>query len=437
MKYASMIKQKVLSKGGTALFAAFPAHGDISITGSLAGGAHVAQAFVCKGDDTCTLSGDVLADMHAAMLLEGTIEHTKADIQIILDTIGASLTFSADKDRLVFQARVRAIHADTLLALIAECLRDAVFPATELRHLKARMLADLSLEAQNPRAQASISLSRILFPYGHPNRHEDTAHSKTAVEAMTRTELRQYHARNIDRRSLVISIAGDMAQDRVFTLVEKHFSTLPAADLFIPPYTHAASTQSQKAVTTIADKASIDYMLGIALGITDDHPDYPALVLGLQILGNRGGFTGRLMKTVREEEGLTYGVYAYPSGFGYGTDGYAAIWGTFAPELFVRGRAAIMREVQKLLDEGPTAREVKRHREMYEARSRVSLASSSMELSHTAHEIVVEGKQPSYLDEFPQRILRLTRAHVHSVLKKYLVIPNFSESAAGPITEIM
>lgn len=436
MSYASRIKRKKLSAGGTALFAAFPAHGEISITGSLAGGAHLAQAFVCEGIDQCTLSGDVLADIHAAMLLEGTQKHTKTKIQILLDTIGASLTFSADKDRLVFQARVRAVYADKLFALIAECLRSATFPTTELGHLKARMLADLSLEAQNPRAQASISLSHILFSYGHPNRHEDTAHSKVAVEAMTRKELRQYHARNIDVRSLVVSIAGDMTRDRAFALVEKHFSTLPKADLLIPPYKPATSKRSKKAVTTITDKASIDYMLGVALGITDDHADYPALVLGLQILGNRGGFTGRLMKTVREEQGLTYGIYAYPSGFGYGTDGYAALWGTFAPELFTRGRIAIMREVQKLLDEGPTALEVKRHREMFEARSRVIAASSSMELSHAAHEIVVEGKKPAYLDEFPQRILRLTRTQVHKALKKYLIIKNLSESAAGPITEI-
>lgn len=435
MSYASRIKEKKLKGGGKTLFAAFPAHGEISITGSLAGGAHLAQGFVCEGIDECTLSGDVLADMHAAMLLEGTEKHTKAEIQVLLDTIGASLSFSADKDRLVFQARIRAVYADKLLALIAECLRFAAFPQTEINHLKARMLADLSLEAQNPHAQASISLSHLLFSYGHPNRHEDTAHSKVAVEAMTRKELRQYHARNIDRRSLVVSIAGDMTRERAFALVEKHFSKLPAADLFVHPYTPAKPIRAKKSTTSIPDKASIDYMLGVAVGITDDHPDYPALVLGLQILGNRGGFTGRLMKTVREEEGLTYGIYAYPSGFGYGTDGYAAIWGTFAPELFERGRAAIMREVRKLLDEGPTGAEVKRHREMFEARSRVIAASSSMELSHTAHEIVVEGKHPSYLDEFPRRILRLTRAQVHKILRKYLVPQNLSESAAGPIVK--
>jgi len=433
MTYASKIKEKKLSGGGKALFAAFPAHGEISITGSLAGGAHLAQGFLCEGIDECTLSGDVLADMHAAMLLEGTKQHTKADIQILLDTIGASLSFSADKDRLVFHARVRAVYADKLLSIISECLRTATFPQEEIDYLKSRMIADLSLEAQNPHAQASITLSRMLFADRHPNRHEDTAHSKVATEKMTRRELQAYHLSAIDARSFIISIAGDMKKDQAFTLIEKHFSKLPKRELTIALFTPTKPIKAKKMITPIPDKASIDYMLGVATGITNDHPDYPALMLGLQVLGNRSGFTGRLMRTVREEEGLTYGIYAYPGGFSSGADGYAAVWGTFAPELFERGRASTLREVKKIVEEGPTALEVKRHRELYEARSRVLCANSS-DLARVAHDITVEGKRPSYLDQFPKRVLKLTKAQVHKALQKYLVIANLSESAAGPIT---
>jgi|GEM_PF-441418 len=435
MSYASKIKEKKLTFGGKALFAAFPAHGEVSIVGSLAGGVHLAQGFVCEGIDECTLSGDVLADMHAAMLLDGTTTHTKTEIQIMLDTLGASFSFSAEKDRLVFHARVRAVYADKLLSLIAECLRESVFPQEELIHLKSRMIADLSLESQNPHEQASINLSRTLFSIRHPNRQEDTMQSKLAVEQMTRKELQEYHAYAIDRRLLVISVAGDMKRDKAFALVEKHFSKLPQRDVVIPPYDPSKPIKARTSVTAIPDKASIDYMLGVATGITNTHPDFPPLLLGLQVLGSRSGFTGRLMQIVREIEGLTYGVYAYPGGFSYGTDGYVAIWGTFAPALFSQGRTSILREIKRIVDDGPTSEEVRKHREMYEARSRVLCANSGA-LARVAHDIAVEGKKPSYLDEFPQRILKLTKGQVHKALKKYLVIENLSESAAGPIEHL-
>ncbi|MBI5004286.1 insulinase family protein [Candidatus Kaiserbacteria bacterium] len=434
MSYASKIKEKRFKTGARALFSAFPAHGEISIVGSLKGGVHLAQGFVCEGIDECTLSGDVLADMHAAMLLDGTTAHTKTEIQIMLDTIGASLSFAAEKDRLVFHARVRAVYADKLLSLIAECLREPIFPQEELAHLKSRMIAELSLEAQNPHEQASINLSRTLFGIRHPNRQEDTAHSKAAVEQMNRKELCEYHTYAIDRSLLIVSIAGDMKKEKAFTLVEKYFSTLPQRTVTIPPYDRALPQKARKVVTPIPDKASIDYILGSVTGITNTHTDYPALLLGLQVLGSRSGFTGRLMKIVREVEGLTYGVYSYPGGFMYGTDGYVAIWGTFAPELFERGRASILREIKRIVEEGPTASEVKQHREMYEARSRVLCATNSMDLARVAHDCAVEGKKPSYLDEFPKQVLKLTKAQVHKALKKYLVIENLSESVAGPVS---
>ena len=188
-------------------------------------------------------------------------------------------------------------------------------------------------------------------------------------------------------------------------------------------------------MTSIPDKASIDFMLGIATGITNDHPDYLALMLGLQILGSRGGFNGRLMKIVREEEGLTYGICSYPGGFSSGADGYIAVSATFAPELFERGRASTLREVRRIVAQGPTAIEVKRHASMYEARSRV-LCANSADLSRIAHDITVEKKRPSYLDEFPKRVLKLTKAQVHKALQKYLIPENLSESIAGQITSI-
>ena len=172
-------------------------------------------------------------------------------------------------------------------------------------------------------------------------------------------------------------------------------------------------------------------MIGVATGITKDHSDYPALVLGLQVLGIPG-FTGRLMSTVREIEGLTYGVYAYPAGFS-NSDGYAVISATFAPELFAQGRAAIAREIRLIVEKGITEQELKRNAHMYDARTRIACANSS-DLARAAHVIASENRKPTYLDEFPERILKLTRKEVNNALKKYLVLDNMSESAAGPVT---
>jgi zinc protease len=47
-----------------------------------------------------------------------------------------------------------------------------------------------------------------------------------------------------------------------------------------------------------------------APGIARNDPDFLALQLANHILGG-GGFTSRLMREIREQRGLTYGVYSY------------------------------------------------------------------------------------------------------------------------------
>jgi zinc protease len=419
MTYASFIKEKEFAWGGRALGASFPAHGAVSIVGSVSGGARLAGS-------------EMLADAHASLLLEGTEKYAKKDIQIMLDNMGASLSFSIAGDRLAWSARVREASLDKLLSLIAEALLHPAFPEAEIRAYKSRAQAELGLEAQNTRTQATIGLSRILFSPNHPNWEETTEASREALKKITRKDLMAYHAQAIDGSSLVLSIAGDITPTKVFALAEKHFKRLPRKDILLPTFTAASPAAPQKALAILKDKASIDYMIGLAPGITKNHKDYPALLLGINILGNMRGFSGRLMKTVREKEGLTYGVYSYLSGFSSITDGMLVAWGTFAPQLFEKGRAAMKREIALIVKKGVTSIEAKKHREMYAAAWHVQLSTSEA-IARAAHDAIVDNRGVSYLDTFPKKILKITPAEINRALKKYLKLEYLSESAAGPV----
>ncbi len=71
MNYSSRIKEKQFTWGGKILTAPFPAHGEVSIIGSIKGGSRLATHL------SQTISGDVLSDTHASMILEGTQKNLK------------------------------------------------------------------------------------------------------------------------------------------------------------------------------------------------------------------------------------------------------------------------------------------------------------------------------------------------------------------------
>lgn len=419
--YTKLIQEKKLPWDATLVVAAFPAYGSVSFVGSVLGGTRAAANMQ-------------IARVHAAMLLEGTLTRDKKEIQLFLDSIGASVSFSVSRNRLSFSGRVREKHLDKLLHFVAEALTEPTFPEAELEILKKRDLAAFSLAAQDTHTQADIAFTRLLYTPEHPNYAETTDESREALLTTTREELLAHHARVVGRQGLILSLAGNITKTEANKLIEKHFKKLPQKQFKLPTFVKIPPGPSLKKFVPIEHKASIDFMTGHTTGITSDHKDYPALMLGLQILGNPGGFTGRLMTTVREEEGLTYGVYAYLSGFTKEIDGYINIWGTFAPQLFVQGREAMLREIKKILADGVTQEEVRKHRELYDARMRVQLANSGA-LARAAHEVIAQGYAVTRLDEFPKKVLRLSAKDVNLALKKYLHPDHLSESAAGPVEE--
>jgi zinc protease len=424
MNYSKKVKTHVFPWGGRFVYTPFGSHDMVSIVGSVVGGTLSAQSFLRSP------LGTTFAETHAAMLLEGTTKHSKQDIQVMLDSIGASLSFVTTADRLVFRASVRPIHIDTLLKLIIEVLLGPTFPSKELVLLKQRTHAELNLESQDPKAQSHIALARAIFPPGHASYEESTAESMEILSSITSKQLRAYHTYSMNRQSLIISIAGDISFTNAQHAVAKCFKKLP--DAIAPTIQYLASTPSpkQSLVTLIPDKTSAEYAMGIATGITNTHPDYPALVLGMQILGN-AGFTGRLMQTVREKEGLTYGAYASVSASAQ-SDGMCSIKSSFAPQSYDAGRASIMRQIKLILDTGVSSLEVRKHTRMYGARSYVAISNSGA-CAMIAHRLIADDKSPAYFDQFIKEYLKLTAREVNKALRKYLVIENLSESVAGTI----
>jgi len=78
----------------------------------------------------------------------------------------------------------------------------------------------------------------------------------------------------------------------------------------------------------MADKTSVSVVFGQTTGLKYSDPDYQALRLATAVLGG-SGFSGRLMQTVRDKEGLTYGIYSAASNDTF-ADGDWKITATFA-----------------------------------------------------------------------------------------------------------
>src|SRR5690606_22060275 len=81
----------------------------------------------------------------------------------------------------------------------------------------------------------------------------------------------------------------------------------------------------------IPDKESAMMTAGLRVEMNQDHPDYPAMVLGSYMLG--GGFlNSRLATRIRQQEGLSYSVGARFSAPPVGSDARLNAYAAYAPQ---------------------------------------------------------------------------------------------------------
>src|SRR5690606_2156938 len=155
--------------------------------------------------------------------------------------------------------------------------------------------------------------------------------------------------------------------------VRKAFAGWSGGTNVVRSATHRSAAAAEDLSVSVADKASVSIMLGQATGLRYQDKDRHALAVGTAILGS--GFTGRLMNTVRDKEGLTYGIGAGMSGDTY-VDGAWYITATFAPELLERGIASTRRELQKWWRDGVSAEELEHRKTNLVGSFQVALATT-------------------------------------------------------------
>jgi zinc protease len=193
-----------------------------------------------------------------------------------------------------------------------------------------------------------------------------------------------------------------------------------------------APRQSAARVETVPvnGKASVSVLLGQASGLGHQHPDALALRMATAILGS--GFTGRLMATVRDQEGLTYDVSA-----GMGSDSYNQgewhIAASFAPAPLEQGLASTRRQLDLWYAQGVTADEIAARKTNLIGSFQVALSTTDG-LAATLLTAIERGYPLSWVDDYPAQIRALNPTQVNAAIKAYLQPQNMVLVKAGSLS---
>lgn len=405
-----------LSNGIVALIQRNPSSPTVKVRGEVRVGAV---------NETAEQSG--LAAFTAAALIRGTTRRTFQEIVTETEERGCSVNASGGLHSTGFSGKALAEDLPLVLEMLADMLLRPVFPASEIEKLRGQFLMSLHESEQDTRTQASRAARALLYPPHHPYSRLSSGTLAT-VQQLTCADLQTFH--QLYHPALTtIAVVGDVEPAVVIDELERFFGewnlpTVPS-DQPLPPVVPLSGVQRRDVV--IAGKVQSDIIWAVH-GLARDDPDYYAAMVGNMILG-RLGMGGRLGDTIRENQGMAYYVYS-----GLDADLGPGPWAAVAgvnPENVGRASQAILKEIAKFRQEGPTEQELS-DAHAYLTGSLVLGLETNDGIASTLLGIERHNLGLDYIQRYPEIINGVTHADIVAVAQKYLSTEQYVLTVAGP-----
>lgn len=378
------------------------------------------------------LTNKAQADLMAAMLDQGTVKRDKFAVSAALETIGATINFQAGNETLEFTGRCLKADLPKVINILAEELRFPAFDEKSFETIKKRKMTQYKQNLENTDIRAFETLSQKIYPATHPNYSFSTEQILKDIEKTTLSDLKEFHKKYYGPASMIIVAVGDVEAAELHKAVKAEFAGWKGGVVFTRPAAVLPKPASEKPIlVTIPDKTSVTYAIGTGISIQQDHKDYPALFVGTYILG--GNFSARLMSTVRDIEGLTYGIRAGIRGATF-SDGYWAVNAYFNPKTLKQGMASTQKQIDLWLEKGVTDEEVAAKKSTITGSYKVGLSSTGR-VAEQLLAIAQRNLAMSYIDDYPNRINALTTGEINAAIKKYIRSENLIRIAAGSVDE--
>jgi predicted Zn-dependent peptidase len=335
-------------------------------------------------------------------------------------------------------ARVSCITPvlDACLDLFFDMVRTPRFQQSRLDNEKGRALE--SLKQRNDDAQDILSREWDWALYG-----EDyfAARKATAaqIEGLQRVDLERFHRRVWRPEGMIISIAGDIDAETILPRIEGYLEGWPRegeAVSWPPPEPTHQPRPGFYYVDKEIPQGKVYFGHPIPQVKDWNHPDLPALQIMNQILGG-GGFTSRIVKRVRSDEGLAYSAGSFVSEDSFWPGQFRVGFQSKSPTVALAIQISL-EEIRRIQDEKVSAEEIAVARgALIEAFPR--RFESAQQIAGTFAYDETLGRSQDYWKTWRERvrsvtaedIQRVARAYLKTDQLIYLVVGDWATIAAG------
>lgn len=322
------------------------------------GGTVVALVNLRFGDEKSLFGKNVAAQFAGGLLLRGTKNRTRQQIQDELDRLKARLNVNGGATSATASIETVEASLPDVLRLAAEVLREPSYPEKEFEQARQQRLAGIEAARSDPGALAGIAFQKRLarFARGDVRFISSPDEQIEDIKNVSLDNIRKFHDQFYGTSDGELVIVGQFDPAEARKLADELFGNWKTPSGYKRVVTEYQKTEPGDLKIETPDKQNATLLAGMQIRMSDEDADYPAMELANFILG--GSFGSRLVHRIREQEGLSYGVQ---SGFDAPAKEDSADFTAqviAAPQNVPKAEASLKDELARMLKDGFTKDEI-------------------------------------------------------------------------------
>ncbi len=231
----------------------------------------------------------------------GELSADELDKELEKLAAGVSSSFSAEYGGVSFSCL--ASDVDRVFPIFSDVVLRPRFEEDRLALWKGQSLEGIRRRVEDPSTVAGLAFLQLVYgdsAYGRVSRSRD-------ISSISRTDLIDLHRHLVRPDGAYLVVTGQISQAKVAELAQQYLGEWVSRGESLPPAPPVPQEPAPGIYFITLPFAQASVKFG-QLGVPRFTPDYPAIDVFNELFGS-GGFGSRLMKRVRTELGLSYGVY--------------------------------------------------------------------------------------------------------------------------------
>jgi len=172
-----------------------------------------------------TIANQGIAHFWEHMAFKGTRKRKAFHILNRLESLGGELNAYTDKEKILFYASIRDDYFERAMELLKDITFESIFPSNQIERERQVILEEMSMYLDDPDGYLQDEFDSVVYA-GHALGMNILGTEKT-VTSFRHADFKSFIKHHLDTRRVVFSVTGNISQEKVIRLAEKHLGGIP------------------------------------------------------------------------------------------------------------------------------------------------------------------------------------------------------------------